>query len=105
MELNSKQKWVVDRLRRDGWSIYRNDLPAEYYLHKNLEHYYSTQVFFAINNMGYRMEFRPRANSAMHLHYYLGYNLGVKNWNKIKEVFNYFRFVDANIGPLIPPQY
>lgn len=104
MILTPKQKWVVDRLKKEGWKVYRDDMPEEYYLYKNIEKYYSSEMFFVIDGFGCRIEFRPNGNPALHLKYYFRWP-SKKNWGEINEVISYFRVVDNNIHGLLPVKY
>ena len=94
MILSSKQKWVVDRLKRQGW--------------KTCEHFmtYSTEqcllwlplkeydqfdwsgipFFYMDNRKGCWFHFRPRQNEALHLKYHVPW-LTVKNWDKYTKPF------------------
>ena len=90
MILNSKEKWVVDRLKRQGWRTdthfmsYSPDqcllwLPGKVV---NTSFDWCGRPFFYMDRRkGLWLHFRPKQNPAMHLTYHISW-LTLKNWDK-----------------------
>lgn len=92
---STKQKWVIDRLKRQGWKTndhFMSYSPEQCLLWFPKDQYDSSfdwdgfPFFYIDNRKGMWMHFRPRQNGAMHLNYYLPM-LTLKNWDKSTKPF------------------
>ena len=96
MLLTTKEKWIVDKLVRDGWNNNFHDYSADEMMlwKKNPEqcwggfNWINTMHFFINRQKGLRIEYRKRENPHIHHICYLSW-LGVKNWHEIQELEDY----------------
>ena len=90
----TKQKWVIDRLKRQGWKTdehfmsYSQEqcllwLPLNTYDAFDWDGF---PFFYMDNRKGLWLHFRPRQNPALHLDYHIPW-LTVKNWDKLTKPF------------------
>lgn len=97
-----KQKWVIDRLKRQGWrtdSHFMSYSPDQCLLWlppgllETPQKTYDTSfdwvgvpMFYMDNRKGLWMYFRPRQTPALHLNYHFEW-LTLKNWDKLTKPF------------------
>lgn len=90
MILNSKEKWVVDRLKRQGWQTdnhfmsYSPDQCLLWLPGKVVDTSFDWcgRPFFYMDRIkGSWLHFRPKQNPALHIDYHI-LRLTVKNWDR-----------------------
>jgi hypothetical protein len=91
----TKQKWVIDRLKRQGWKTnthFMSYSPEQCLLWFPKDQYDSSfdwdgfPFFYMDNRKGLWMHFRPLQNPALHLDYHIPW-LTVKNWDSLIKPF------------------
>ncbi len=90
MILTPKQKWVVDRLKRNGYKAdFHNYSDDEMLVYKSISinpgfDWVNTVIFYISNKKGCRAEFRPVEHEALHLVHHFSWPT-MKNWGEIEE--------------------
>ena len=91
----TKQKWVIDRLKRQGWKTNAHFMSysTEQCLLWFPKNQYDSSFdwdgcpfFYMDNRKGLWLHFRPRQNPALHLDYHIPWLTG-KNWDSLIKPF------------------
>ena len=96
MILTSKEKWLVNRLKKSGYDDrFHNYSEEECALWKPIGCCHSfdwtnTFIFYIKRYNNLRIEFRPGKMESLHLIKYFP-SLGIKNWHEIAEYENFVK--------------
>jgi len=97
MILTTKEKWVVDKLKRNGYKAdYHDYSPDEMLVYKSLSScnqsfdWTNTLLFYISKRKGCRIEFRHWEHEALHLVHYFAWPT-IKNWHTIDEFETFCR--------------
>ena len=97
MILTPKQKWVVDRLKRNGYKAdFHNYSDDEMLVYKSLSScsqqfdWVNTVIFYISNKNGCRAEFRHWEHESLHLVHYFSWPT-IRNWGEIDEFEQFCR--------------
>jgi hypothetical protein len=85
----SKEKWVIDRLKREGWKTFGDYSDTECLLWKPLKSWGGWNVtgcieFFISRDMGCYLKFRPSEKPQLHFTWHFRWP-SKKNWAEIAE--------------------
>ena len=96
----TKEKWVLDRLKREGWVQFHEWEFGTHLYWKNYDLGFSLRLSRynpkTFDYGGVRIEYRPKAKPQLHFHWYFSWPTK-KNWPEFSECINLIQHLNESI--------